>query len=135
TNPKLRDLTTNKPSHLPYLLTLRAQPLQVSSIEADKDAYSIDGPNNVQEFSVARGELQLYSKVLLKIISNHGNPDLTCLYRVQVHDQLIHVDVTQDAMITAIIVVLNLISLGASGPLPTDKPLGPRSFSSTHISP
>ncbi|EFP87351.1 uncharacterized protein PGTG_13579 [Puccinia graminis f. sp. tritici CRL 75-36-700-3] len=28
TNPKLRDLTTNKPSHLPYLLTLRAQPLQ-----------------------------------------------------------------------------------------------------------
>jgi hypothetical protein len=30
---------------------------------------------------------QLYSQVLLKIISNHGHPNLTCLYRVWVHGE------------------------------------------------
>jgi SUN domain-containing protein 1/2 len=44
--------------------------------------YEIDGVDNLQEFSVATMKSQLYSQVLLKIISNHGHPNLTCLYRV-----------------------------------------------------
>ncbi|EFP93741.2 uncharacterized protein PGTG_19725 [Puccinia graminis f. sp. tritici CRL 75-36-700-3] len=50
--------------------------------------YSIHGLENVQEFLVPKTRLQLHSKVVLKIKSNHGNPDLTCIYRVQVHGKV-----------------------------------------------
>ena len=49
--------------------------------------YEINGLDNVQEFSVEKTKSQIYSRVLLKIISNHGNPNLTCLYRVQVYGE------------------------------------------------
>ncbi|OAV95110.1 hypothetical protein PTTG_03881 [Puccinia triticina 1-1 BBBD Race 1] len=50
-------------------------------------------------------------------------------------DQSIYVDATHDTVLTAIVVALNLTSLAQSGPLPTDRRLEPRSFTSTHISP
>ncbi|KAI7961541.1 hypothetical protein MJO28_002030 [Puccinia striiformis f. sp. tritici] len=64
--------------------------LDPSSHEDDENlllegTYSIDGLENVQQFLAPKIDLQPYSQVLFKIKSNHGNPDLTCLYRVQVH--------------------------------------------------
>ncbi|KAI9620352.1 hypothetical protein KEM48_008175 [Puccinia striiformis f. sp. tritici PST-130] len=50
-------------------------------------------------------------------------------------DQSIYVDATHDTVITAVVVALNLTSLAHSGPLPTDRRLEPRSFTSTHIAP
>ncbi|PLW18002.1 hypothetical protein PCANC_07182 [Puccinia coronata f. sp. avenae] len=50
-------------------------------------------------------------------------------------NQTIYVDATHDTVLTAVIVALNLTSLAQSGPLPTDRRLEPRSFTSTHISP
>ncbi|KAH9470982.1 hypothetical protein Pst134EA_004892 [Puccinia striiformis f. sp. tritici] len=49
--------------------------------------YSIDGLTNIQEFTVPERKSQLYPQVLLKIKTNHGNPDLTCIYRVHVHGE------------------------------------------------
>jgi len=46
-------------------------------------AYDIDGPSPVQVFPVAaRGTVAF---VRLEVLSNHGNPDYTCLYRLRVH--------------------------------------------------
>ncbi|KAI9629372.1 hypothetical protein KEM48_013038 [Puccinia striiformis f. sp. tritici PST-130] len=50
-------------------------------------------------------------------------------------DQSIYIDATHETVITAVIFALNLTSLAHSGPLPTDRRLEPRSFSSTHIAP
>lgn len=50
-------------------------------------------------------------------------------------DQNIYVDATHDTVLTAVLVALNLTSLAQSGPLPTDRRLEPRSFTSTHIVP
>ncbi|POV95092.1 hypothetical protein PSHT_15854 [Puccinia striiformis] len=44
--------------------------------------YRVNSLNNIQEFSVPKTKMQLYSLVLLEIKSNHGNPNLMCLYRV-----------------------------------------------------
>ncbi|KAH9456569.1 hypothetical protein Pst134EB_012769 [Puccinia striiformis f. sp. tritici] len=52
-----------------------------------KGTYDIDDSHNIQEFLVPKRNLHLYPRVLLKIKSNHGNPNLTCLYRVQVHGE------------------------------------------------
>ncbi|KAH9440332.1 hypothetical protein Pst134EB_030951 [Puccinia striiformis f. sp. tritici] len=52
-----------------------------------KGTYDIDDSHNIQEFPVPDMNLHLYPRVLLKIKSNHGNPNLTCLYRVQVHGE------------------------------------------------
>ncbi|POW05271.1 hypothetical protein PSHT_10866 [Puccinia striiformis] len=48
-------------------------------------------------------------------------------------DQSIYIDATHETVITAVVFALNLTSLAHSGPLPTDRRLEPRSFSSTHI--
>ena len=50
--------------------------------------YSISGSTNYQEFSVLPQKKQLFSEVVLKVKSNHGNADLTCVYRIQVHGEV-----------------------------------------------
>ena len=36
------------------------------------------------------GEHMAYSYVLFKFLSNHGNPEYTCVYRVRVHGHYAH---------------------------------------------
>ncbi|OAV95964.1 hypothetical protein PTTG_03232 [Puccinia triticina 1-1 BBBD Race 1] len=50
--------------------------------------YSISSSENTQYFPVPQTKSKVYSEVLLKITSNHGNLDFTCIYRVQVHGKL-----------------------------------------------
>ncbi|PLW07840.1 hypothetical protein PCANC_25799 [Puccinia coronata f. sp. avenae] len=50
-----------------------------------RSTYRIDSTRNIQEFSVPQDKSKLLSQVLLKIKSNHGNPNVTCVYRVQIH--------------------------------------------------
>ncbi|EGG06545.1 uncharacterized protein MELLADRAFT_86358 [Melampsora larici-populina 98AG31] len=48
--------------------------------------YNITGPSTMQTFEVKEANFQsAHQKVVLKITSNHGNPEFTCLYRVRVH--------------------------------------------------
>ncbi|EGG09368.1 uncharacterized protein MELLADRAFT_95812 [Melampsora larici-populina 98AG31] len=48
--------------------------------------YNITNSSVIQNFVVTEGNLQqFYKKVILKILSNHGNLQYTCLYRVRVH--------------------------------------------------
>ncbi|KNZ60869.1 hypothetical protein VP01_148g16 [Puccinia sorghi] len=49
---------------------------------------SIDSPTYVQEFLVLWNTMQHFSQVLVKIKSNHGNPNVTCLYHIQIHGKV-----------------------------------------------
>ncbi|KAA1100657.1 hypothetical protein PGTUg99_033571 [Puccinia graminis f. sp. tritici] len=50
-------------------------------------AYDINTAQNVQYFEVSSTKTRIYSKVLVKIRSNHGNHDLTCVYQIKIHGE------------------------------------------------
>ncbi|XP_030754330.1 SUN domain-containing protein 1-like isoform X2 [Sitophilus oryzae] len=50
-------------------------------------SYNIEGPL-VQTFTLATKSDETYEFVELRIISNHGNPDFTCIYRFRVHGEM-----------------------------------------------
>ncbi|KAA1080685.1 hypothetical protein PGT21_017151 [Puccinia graminis f. sp. tritici] len=50
-------------------------------------AYDINAAQNVQYFEVSSPKTRSYSKVLVKIRSNHGNRDLTCVYQIRIHGE------------------------------------------------
>ncbi|KAH9822483.1 UNC-like C-terminal-domain-containing protein [Melampsora americana] len=53
-----------------------------------KGVYSISSPSStLQMFKLDKSHKLRFSKVLFKVISNHGNPEFTCLYRVRIHGQ------------------------------------------------
>ncbi|POW15499.1 hypothetical protein PSHT_04901, partial [Puccinia striiformis] len=45
----------------------------------------INRSKHIQYFPVEQAGSGCYPVVILKVKSNHGNSDLTCIYRVQVH--------------------------------------------------
>lgn len=53
-------------------------------------SYSASSLSPIQTFNIEkpRGLRTANNKVLLKILTNHGNPAFTCLYRVRIHGQL-----------------------------------------------
>ncbi|EEB13336.1 conserved hypothetical protein [Pediculus humanus corporis] len=48
----------------------------------------LDNDETLQYFPVAHPTSEKYQMVELKIASNHGNPNYTCLYRIRVHGNL-----------------------------------------------
>ncbi|KAA1095250.1 hypothetical protein PGT21_036835 [Puccinia graminis f. sp. tritici] len=52
--------------------------------------YNINSSRNIQEFPLSPTKSRLVSQVLFKIKSNHGNPNLTRVYRVQIHGEMDH---------------------------------------------
>jgi SUN domain-containing protein 1/2 len=53
-----------------------------------KAFYDINNASTIQTFEVKEGDPSPpYQKVLLKILSNHGNSQHTCLYRVRIHGE------------------------------------------------
>lgn len=57
------------------------------------DAYDINKTVAVQNFPVSNSHNHSYQYLQLRVLSNHGNTDYTCLYRFQVHGE---VDVGRD---------------------------------------
>ncbi|POV94653.1 hypothetical protein PSHT_15405 [Puccinia striiformis] len=51
-------------------------------------SYSLNSSRNIQEFPVFQTQTEPLLQVLLKIKSNHGNPELTCVYQVQIHGKV-----------------------------------------------
>ncbi|EFP92508.1 hypothetical protein PGT21_002656 [Puccinia graminis f. sp. tritici] len=49
--------------------------------------YDIKAAQNIQYFAVSSPKTSLYSKILVKIRSNHGNHDLTCVYQISIHGE------------------------------------------------
>ncbi|XP_060523195.1 SUN domain-containing protein 2-like [Cylas formicarius] len=49
--------------------------------------YDTDGPL-VQTFDLPRSAVKIFEYIELRILSNHGNPDFTCVYRFRVHGRL-----------------------------------------------
>ncbi|KAH9807482.1 UNC-like C-terminal-domain-containing protein [Melampsora americana] len=53
-----------------------------------KGVYSISTPSSpLQTFEINKTHPLLYRKVLFKVISNYGNSQFTCIYRVRIHGQ------------------------------------------------
>ncbi|KAI9611261.1 hypothetical protein KEM48_004587 [Puccinia striiformis f. sp. tritici PST-130] len=50
-------------------------------------AYDIEAAQSVQYFAISSSQTRLYSKVLVKFRSNHGNPNLTCVYHMKIHGE------------------------------------------------
>ncbi|XP_047108386.1 klaroid protein-like isoform X2 [Schistocerca piceifrons] len=63
----------------------------ITSVDSDEDAfcfgqflYDLKGPP-VQTFKVKNYSPKLYSMTEMRIHSNHGNPNYTCVYRLRIH--------------------------------------------------
>lgn len=55
------------------------------------DSYEVGNPASVQNFPVeisSEDGDNLYQYIQLRVLSNHGNPNYTCLYRFQVHGEV-----------------------------------------------
>lgn len=52
-------------------------------------AFDALGPRALQTFTVAKSAAaeQVYSHVKVEVLSNHGNQDFTCIYRVRIHGE------------------------------------------------
>ena len=52
-----------------------------------RGTYNIDAPQNTQLFPVQIND-KAFNAVVLKVLSNHGNEDYTCVYKVGVHGEV-----------------------------------------------
>lgn len=48
----------------------------------------LDNGETLQYFPVLHPTSEHYNMVELEILSNHGNPNYTCLYRIRVHGEM-----------------------------------------------
>lgn len=55
-----------------------------------KGSYNVSSPSLTQTFDVQKPRQlrTIHDKLLLKILTNHGNPKFSCLYRVKIHGEV-----------------------------------------------
>jgi len=78
--------TTSAPRRVRvFLLPLNAPNASAEVLAADFEYRLEGGARHVQTFEARKGLEVVARAVRVEVLSNHGNPDFTCLYRVRVH--------------------------------------------------